>query len=76
MTSHFARSWRSVEKQVRQVVIVNQPSDDTDNIFVSYQIFKLGWAVFFHPWHLGAFGGGCRHVERIRGLFFGAVVAH
>ena len=62
MTRISPRARRSVQQQMRQVIIIDEPSDDTDDIFVSYQIFQLGGSVFFDPWHLRAVGGGgCRH---------------
>jgi hypothetical protein len=54
--THFTGARRSIQQKMGQIIIVNETSDDADNIFVSYEVFELRGAVFFHPWHLGSFG--------------------
>ena len=53
--STLTRPRRAVQQQMRQIVIVNQTSEDGHNIFVGDQFLERRWAVLLNPWHLNGF---------------------
>ena len=70
--STLTRPRRAVQQQMRQIVIVNQTSEDGHNIFVGDQFLERRWAVLLNPWHLNGFvadlGAGMFDYARRRGV--------
>ena len=52
MLPHLSGPRRTVQQQMRQIVIVDEPRQNRNNVLVRNQILERCRTVFFHPWHL------------------------